>query len=87
MLRKKKIQHLDGRQMSLVENALYYANPPDVSHVAHVRRPPLEEYVIKLLHKDLNKLNTEKVKNFVVVIIRSGTAQIFSSVAPSSEEL
>lgn len=61
MVRKKKVQHLDGRQRSLVENALYYANPPETPRIVQVTRPPMMEYIRKLLYKDLNKLNTEKV--------------------------
>ena len=60
-MRKKQVQHLDGRQKSLVEDALYAANPPEVKPTVRVLRPPLQEYIIKLLYKDLNKLNTEKV--------------------------
>lgn len=61
LVRKKKVQHLDGRQRSLVENALYYANPPITPQLAVVEEPPMMGYVKKLLYKDLNKLNTEKV--------------------------
>ena len=61
MVRKKRVQHLDGRQRSLVENALYYANPPENPRITHESRPPMLEFICKLLYKDLNKLNTEKV--------------------------
>ena len=61
MVRKKRVQHLDGRQKSLVENALYYANPPEQPQIVHQSRPPLVEYVMKLLYKDLSKHTTEKV--------------------------
>lgn len=61
MVRKKQVQHLDPHQISLVENALYYANPPDTPQIVHERLPPMLEYVRKLLYKELNKLNTEKV--------------------------
>ena len=61
MVRKKRVQHLDGRQRSLVENALYYANPPETPQIVHVSLPPMLQYIQKLLYKDLNKVNTEKV--------------------------
>ena len=61
MIRKKKVQHLDPRQVRLVENALYYANPPDRPQITHERAPPMLEYIRKLLYKDLTKVNTEKV--------------------------
>ena len=61
-MRKKMIQHLDGRQKSLVDDALYAANPPEVKPMVRVQRPPLHEYILTLLYRDLNKLNTEKVQ-------------------------
>lgn len=61
MVRKKRVQHLDGRQRSLVENALYYANPPETPQIVHATLPPMLQYIQKLLYKDLNKVNTEKV--------------------------
>ena len=61
MIRKKRVQHLDGRQKSLVENALYAANPPVVQAVVREPLPPLQAYIHKLLHKDLNKNSIEKV--------------------------
>ena len=61
MVRKKRVQHLDGRQRSLVENALYYANPPETPQIVHDSLPPMLQYIQKLLYKDLNKINTEKV--------------------------
>ena len=61
MVRKKRVQHLDGRQRSLVENALYYANPPETPQIVHITLPPMLQYIQKLLYKDLNKVNTEKV--------------------------
>ncbi len=60
-MRKKLIQHLDGRQKSLIDDALFAANPPETQAIERVRRPPLHEYILLQLYKDLNKLNTEKV--------------------------
>lgn len=61
LVRKKSVHHLDGRQKSLVDDALYSANPPDVSAATVVVRPPLQAYIYKLIHKDLNKRTVEKV--------------------------
>lgn len=62
--------------MSMIENALYYTNPPVatrvtldhmvscdelLSQVVRKQRPPLQEFMRKLLYKDLNRANTEKV--------------------------
>ena len=68
MIRKKQVQHLDARQVRLVENALYYANPPDRPRITHERAPPMLEYIRKLLYKELTKVNTEKVSQLCVRI-------------------
>merc|ERR1719369_2604450 len=45
----------------MIENAYYLVSPPE--HVAEVRkvRPPLHQYVRKLIYTDLCKTNTERV--------------------------
>ena len=45
----------------MVEDALYAANPPDISATQIIARPPLQAYILKLLYKDLNKRTVEKV--------------------------
>lgn len=61
MMRKKAVQNLDSRQMTLIENAFFYCNPPERQKVVQKVRPPLHEYVRKLLYRDLAKTTTEKV--------------------------
>ncbi|XP_048886602.1 regulator of nonsense transcripts 2 [Brienomyrus brachyistius] len=61
MMRKKQAMHLDARYVTMVENAYYYCNPPPVEKTVRKRRPPLQEYIRKLLYKDLSKVTTEKV--------------------------
>ncbi|CAL8318353.1 unnamed protein product [Lota lota] len=61
MMRKKQAQHLDARYITMVENAYYYCNPPPMEKTVRKRRPPLQEYIRKLLYKDLSKVTTEKV--------------------------
>lgn len=61
MMRKKSVQTLDSRQLTLIENAFFYCNPPEKQKVAQVERPPMHEYIRKLLYKDLSKTTTEKV--------------------------
>ena len=60
-MRKKAAMHFDQRYMTMIENAYYYSNPPEVKKEAVKVRPPLHEYIRKLLYKDLNKITTEKV--------------------------
>nr|XP_006818844.1 PREDICTED: regulator of nonsense transcripts 2-like [Saccoglossus kowalevskii] len=61
MMRKKSKLHLNERQNTMVENAFFYCNPPEVKQEEKVVRPPMHEYIRKLLYKDLTKLNVEKV--------------------------
>lgn len=62
-MRKKQAMHLDARYVTMVENAYYYCNPPPAEKTVRKKRPPLQEYVRKLLYKDLSKVTTEKVKS------------------------
>ena len=45
----------------MIENAYYIVNPPQSPAMAVVTRPPLHEYIRKLLYHDLGKNTTEKV--------------------------
>lgn len=60
-MRKKNVQHLDNRQMLMVENAYYQANPPDRSAIVEKSRSPMELYVRKLIYGDLNKKSLDKI--------------------------
>jgi hypothetical protein len=61
MMRKKMALHLDSRYETMIENAYFYSNPPDQSLTARVERPPMHNYIRRLLYKDLSKVTTEKV--------------------------
>ncbi|XP_030071864.1 regulator of nonsense transcripts 2 isoform X2 [Microcaecilia unicolor] len=61
MMRKKQAMHLDARYVTMVENAYYYCNPPPAEKTVRKKRPPQQEYIRKLLYKDLSKVTTEKV--------------------------
>ncbi len=61
MMRKKAALHLDSRYTTMIENAYFYSNPPEYQQVARKVRPPMHEYIRKLLYKDLSKVTTEKV--------------------------
>ncbi|KAH7947478.1 hypothetical protein HPB52_012310 [Rhipicephalus sanguineus] len=61
MMRKKAVQALDSRYITMIENAFYYCNPPEAPMSVRAVRPPLHEYIRKLLYKDLTKSNTEKI--------------------------
>lgn len=61
MMRKKNVMHLDGRHVTMIENAFYYCNPPEVQKSQEKARPPMQEFTRKLIFKDLSKVTTEKV--------------------------
>lgn len=61
LMRKKSVQTFDSRHLTMIENAFYYCNPPERQQIQKVVRPPLHEYIRKILYKDLSKTTTEKV--------------------------
>ena len=61
MMRKKCVLALDSRYITMIENAYYYVNPPEVIATSVKERPPQHEYIRKLLYKDLCKSNIEKI--------------------------
>ncbi|XP_048738791.2 regulator of nonsense transcripts 2-like isoform X2 [Ostrea edulis] len=61
MMRKKSALHLESRYTTMIENAFYYSNPPEAQQSMQKVRPPMHEYIRKLLYKDLSKVTTEKV--------------------------
>lgn len=63
-MRKKVALHLDSRYETMVENAYFYSNPPDTAQTGRPERPPMHNYIRRLLYKDLSKITTEKVEKF-----------------------
>ncbi|GAB6029878.1 Regulator of nonsense transcripts upf2, variant 2 [Chamberlinius hualienensis] len=61
MMRKKAVMAIDSRYATMIENAFYYCNPPEVQPSVRKERPIMHEYIRKLLYKDLGKNNTEKI--------------------------
>lgn len=76
MMRKKSALHLENRYTTMIENAFYYSNPPEVQQMARKVRPPMHEYIRKLLYKDLSKTTTEKV-NFDFLGMNTPYSRIF----------
>ncbi|ORX47013.1 ARM repeat-containing protein [Hesseltinella vesiculosa] len=60
MMRKKNVQHLDNRQVLMVENAYYMANPPERTAVVEKQRPPMELYIRNLIYLELTKKSMDK---------------------------
>ncbi|PSK36153.1 hypothetical protein B9Z65_5968 [Elsinoe australis] len=59
--RKKSAQHLGQQERMLIENAVYYVNPPERAAIQQKERDPLDLYVRKLIYLDLSKRTLEKV--------------------------
>ncbi|XP_057981862.1 regulator of nonsense transcripts UPF2 isoform X1 [Malania oleifera] len=61
LMRLKNVKNLDPRHSTLVENAYYLCKPPERSARIAKVRPPLHQYVRKLLFSDLDKTSIEHV--------------------------
>ncbi|XP_073299406.1 regulator of nonsense transcripts UPF2 [Primulina huaijiensis] len=61
LMRLKNVKNLDPRQSTLVENAYYLCKPPERSARISKVRPPLHQYIRKLLFSDLDKFSIENV--------------------------
>jgi regulator of nonsense transcripts 2 len=63
--RKKGSQHLEQRERLILENAMYYVNPPDRPAIMQKERTPMELFVQKLIYEDLTKRNVDKITKLV----------------------
>ncbi|KAL0921917.1 hypothetical protein M5K25_005865 [Dendrobium thyrsiflorum] len=61
LMRLKNVKNLDPRHSTLVENAYYLCKPPERSARVNKVRPPLQQYIRKLLFSDLDKSSAEHV--------------------------
>lgn len=59
--RKKTAQHLGQQERMLLENAMYYVNPPERAAIQQKERDPLDLYIRKLIYLDLSKKTLEKI--------------------------
>ncbi|GLT88919.1 hypothetical protein SLE2022_069260 [Rubroshorea leprosula] len=61
LMRLKNVKNLDPRHSTLVENAYYLCKPPERPARVSKVRPPLHQYIRKLLFTDLDKSSIEHV--------------------------
>ncbi|UJR26480.1 hypothetical protein I4U23_007807 [Adineta vaga] len=61
LMRKKAVLNLDNRYTTQIENAYYYCNPPETREIEKKVRSPIQEYLRRLLFKDLTKMSIEKI--------------------------
>lgn len=59
--RKKSVQHISQAERMLIENAVYYVDPPERPAIEQKERTPMELFIRKLLRGDLTKKNSSKV--------------------------
>lgn len=59
--RKKSAQHLGQQERMLIENAVYYVNPPERAAIQQKERTTLDLFVRKLVYTDLSKKTLDKV--------------------------
>lgn len=57
MMRKKALMAFDSRYITTIENAYFFANPPESQAVAVYERPRIHEFIRKLLYQDLRHAN------------------------------
>jgi regulator of nonsense transcripts 2 len=61
MQRKMNATHLPGQERAMLQNAFYYCNPPDRPAIEPKQRPPMEQYIRKVIYLDLNKKNVSLI--------------------------
>lgn len=59
--RKKSVQHIGPAERMLIENAVYYVDPPQRPAIEQKERTPMELFIRKLAYSDLTKRNYSKV--------------------------
>lgn len=59
--RKKSVQHIGPAERMLIENAIYYVDPPERPAIEQKIPTPLELFVRKLLYVDLSKRTLDKI--------------------------
>ncbi|KAL3712637.1 mRNA decay protein [Talaromyces marneffei ATCC 18224] len=59
--RKKAATHLGQQERMIIENAMYYVDPPERPAIQQKERSPMELFIRKLLYLDMNKRNYTKI--------------------------
>jgi regulator of nonsense transcripts 2 len=59
--RKKAVQHLAQNERMVIENAIYYVDPPPRPAIQQKERTPMEQYIRRLVYLDMNKRNYTKI--------------------------
>lgn len=59
--RKKSVQHLGQPERMLIDNALYYVDPPERPAIEQKERTPMELFIRKIVYVDMTKRNHSKI--------------------------
>jgi regulator of nonsense transcripts 2 len=59
--RKKSAQHIGQQERMLIENAVYYVDPPVRAAIPQKERTPMDQFIRRLIYLDMNKRNYTKV--------------------------
>lgn len=59
--RKKSVQHIGQQERMLIENAVYYVDPPVRAAIQQKERTPIDLFIRKLIYLDMNTRNYSKI--------------------------
>ncbi|KFA61568.1 hypothetical protein S40285_03997 [Stachybotrys chlorohalonatus IBT 40285] len=59
--RKKSVQHIGQPERMLIDNAVYYVDPPERPAIEQKERTPMELFIRKLVYVDMTKRNYSKI--------------------------
>jgi len=59
--RKKSVQHIGQQERMLIENAVYYVDPPVRAAIQQKERTPIDLFIRKLVYLDMNPRNYTKI--------------------------
>jgi regulator of nonsense transcripts 2 len=59
--RKKSVQHIGQQERMLIENAVYYVDPPVRAAIQQKERTPIDCFIRKLIYLDMNNRNYTKI--------------------------
>lgn len=59
--RKKSVQHIGQPERMLIDNAVYYVDPPERPAVEIKERTPMELFIRKLVYVDMSKRNYSQI--------------------------
>ncbi len=66
--RKKSVQHIGQAERTLIENAVYYVDPPERPAIEQKERTPMELFIRKLIYIDLTKRNYSKILKQILAV-------------------